>query len=220
MAYKNAYGSITGKMSLNAGALDDLTASANDGALTGVTLSVNGVLNFANATDNVTFTRSDYEHVGNDSFAIVIIHKNTKNNADVERLHSVRDSGVTTNMYTIYNSATETMTFGENAGIARSLSNSMVTNTGKWIVSVISNVNKDLRTIHHDGDKLASQASDIGTGNLFSTNSKATVGAIWNQATGLYEGCGVWDCCFFANISGTLTAANVVDITNEFNMLL
>jgi len=67
MALKNAYGTLTSKTTVTGGnTLVDLTASANNGAITVAIQNANGYVNFASTTnDYIEFTKYSLERVKN-----------------------------------------------------------------------------------------------------------------------------------------------------------
>lgn len=233
MALKNAYGTITGKMTVTGATLVDLV-SANNGTLAGASLptyNANGYLSFVGG-NGVTGgdrcrvdigTRSDFDYEYNSSFSIICVFRSTKNDANFHYLVTNIDASVPNNLFSIRIDTDESDYFNVGTGTGALKVSTGIVNVcdGKWHVAIIT-YSENSAAFYIDGVLSAlTTNNNITSGSMYSANSKATIGARWSQTTANYANDFTGDVSCVYGVSGSkLPVGNVADINNQLYLLM
>jgi len=221
MAMKNYYNGLNASGTT----LTDMKGTTN-GTLQGASLPViklNGYLNFtggngitAGDRNRVAFTRTDFEKTYTDSFSFVVLFRSTKLDATIHSLFNVYNSGVNgfidigiNSDETFYCNLRTSTNQTKTAFSAGSCCD------GKFHVGSLT-YSQNSMLAYFDGKPLINSTDATqDSGNFYSTSAKALLGTRYSSSAGNYVFDLTGDIAYCIHFNHKLTAAEVVDITNE-----
>jgi len=169
----------------------------------------------------IELARGTFEYAYNSSFSQVLIFRSTKNDAVIHGLFYVANLNAATDLISIRLLADEKLSvFYVNATTkSKSAASAGSACDGKWHI-VVTTYSTNVLKVYYDGLLLTtSETGSFSSGNLYQTNSKASIGSAWYNTTANYGLDATADIPYFMNYAGVLTPDQVMDIQNEFLLL-
>ena len=204
--------------------------STNNGTLGGVSLpvwSTNGYLSFTggNSTTQGDRCRVDLTRISyawNQSHSYVVVWRSTKSDAAIHTLYNTIDRDAPTSYETMRIDASEKYLVLTKSGTPNDASTVLVTAQcdGQWHVSILTYSTNNF-TFYLDGNLLSNtKTSNYTSGNFYTTNSKSTIGAAWNNTGANYCFDFTGDICLFKNFNSTLSVADQQNEVNEYLQMI